>query len=133
MKPRVVIADANELLLSAYRAFLVAEGFEVIAVTDGLACIDVLRRQNVTALILDSDLPWGSGLGVLEVMHEEGIPLPLVLLLASQPARIADSAFSIRDYALMIKPVPPAAVAHVLSTLVSSMAEAKHDGCVLNF
>jgi DNA-binding response OmpR family regulator len=69
MRPLVVIADADEFLSSAYRAFLVAEGFEVIAVTSGLACIDVLRRQPVTVLILDPDLPWGSGLVVPHIFQ----------------------------------------------------------------
>lgn len=119
MKPQVLIADPDELLLAAYRAFLVAEGFEVIAVTSGLACIEVLRRRSVIALILDSELPWGSGVGVLDLLKQERISLPPVLLLTSRPARIVESTIPVRDYALLIKPVAPSTVAHVVSTLAS--------------
>jgi DNA-binding response OmpR family regulator len=132
MKPQVVIADADELLLAAYRAFLVAEGFDVIAVTSGLACIEVLRRRSVTALILDSELPSGSGVHVLELLKQERIPMPPVLLLTSRPGHIAESTIPVRDYVLLIKPVVPSTVAHVMSTLASAAREDKSAEYVLN-
>jgi DNA-binding response OmpR family regulator len=120
MKPRVVIADRDPLLLATYRAFLAAEGFDVVTARTGLECLEALRRGSLAACILDPDLPWGTGLGVLEVLREEHLPCPPVLLLTSNPALVTEAAVPVRDYAVMLKPVCPATVAGVVRTLADS-------------
>jgi len=97
MNPRVVIADADEPLLSAYRAFLMAEGIEVVGVSTGLACLNALRRLSIDALILDPDLRWGSGLDVLAVAREEKLSLPPILFLTAQPAQVTEWTVPTRD------------------------------------
>ena len=60
MRPTVLIADTDELLVAAYRAFLVVEGFQVNWVTDGVSCLKSLRQQPPEALILDADFSHSS-------------------------------------------------------------------------
>jgi DNA-binding response OmpR family regulator len=117
MKMRVVIADRDEMLLAAYRAFLAAEGFEVATATSGAACLEALRQDETTVFVLDPDPPWDSGLGVLAKLREEKLSCPHVLLLTANPSLVAESVVPDRDYALMIKPVPPATVASIVRGL----------------
>jgi CheY-like chemotaxis protein len=119
MRLRVLIADPDEMLLAAYRAFLAGEGVDVRTVTNGLDCLDALRRGQPDVLVLDPDLPRGSGLDVLAVLGENIPPVP-VLILTSHPERVTESGVPLRDYALLIKPVPPAVVAGVMGTLAES-------------
>lgn len=120
MSMSVLIADADSLLLSAYRAYLV-DGIEVRTVTSGLACVEELRRRRPDVLVLDADLPWGSGLGVLAVMREDPtIPFIPVLLMTTRLADLAGQVIPIRDYALLIKPIPPVVMARLIFTLADS-------------
>ena len=120
MSMSVLIADADPLLLSAYRAYLL-EGVEVRTATSGLTCLEELRRWRPDVLVLDADLPWGSGLGVLAVMRDDPtLPLIPVLLLTARPADLAEQIIPIRDYALLIKPIPPVVMAGLIFALADS-------------
>ena len=121
MRPIVLIADADELLAAAYRAFLVAEGFDVHWVTNGLDCLEEIREHSPQALILDAELPWGSGVGVLEVLaNDPTVPqIPAVLLTASPqglPHQCCGGALA----AMLLKPVVPAKVARTLRELLEA-------------
>ena len=58
MRSQVVIADSNEMLLAAYRAFLSAEGFEAVTVTNGVDCLAAMREAKPCVLVIDPDMPW---------------------------------------------------------------------------
>ena len=120
MSLRVLLTDADTILLSIYQAFLVDQRIVVRTASTGLQCLEVLRQWRPDVLVLDADLPWGSGLCVLALMHEDPtLPRVPVLLLASRlPA--GEEAVPIRDYALLIKPVSTTVLADVIRTLADS-------------
>ena len=68
---RVLIADHDEQLRQRYSAFLTRDGFQVATAASGLECADQLRRFRPDVLVLEPELPWGQGDGVLALMHEE--------------------------------------------------------------
>jgi DNA-binding NtrC family response regulator len=118
MRPRVLIADPDELLLAAYRAFLTTEGIEAVTVTNGPDCLAALRESPPAVLILDPELPAGSD--VLELLARGGdVPAVPVLIVTSNPARVTAAARP-TDYALLIKPVAPALLARIVRTLMES-------------
>lgn len=67
----VLIAEANRSLRELYRVRLGNQGFEVNTASDGLECLDKLSQRVPDWLILDLDLLWGGGVGVLGVVREE--------------------------------------------------------------
>jgi two-component system alkaline phosphatase synthesis response regulator PhoP len=71
MKPRLLIAEADEGLADDYRHFFWNRGFDVELAADGLQCLDLLRQCPPHALVLDYDLPWGGGDGVLARLRED--------------------------------------------------------------
>lgn len=68
---RVLLADADDLLLDVVRSFLSAHGYEVRVANDGLACLALAREFAPAALVIDRDLLWGGTEGVLELMADE--------------------------------------------------------------
>ncbi|QDV39588.1 response regulator [Tautonia plasticadhaerens] len=74
---RVLIADADGSLLDAYAAALRQAGFEVAIAADGGQCMDRLRDGGHDALVLDLDLLWAGGAGVLARWPEDA-PRPAV-------------------------------------------------------
>jgi DNA-binding response OmpR family regulator len=120
MSLRVLLADGDPVLLSIYRAFLVDQRIEVRTARDASVCLEDMRCWRPDVLVIDADLPAGSALGVLGVMSED-VTVPVVpVLLLSSGAPIDDRDIPIRDYALMIKPVPATVLADIIRTLADS-------------
>ncbi len=82
MSQRILIADCDERLLHAYADCLCAAGFDVKTASDGLECLDVLKDFDPDLLVLEPQIPWGQGEGVVSLMREEpDVPLvPLIVL-----------------------------------------------------
>jgi CheY-like chemotaxis protein len=81
MKHRLLIADRDAELCEFYRRFLADMGYDAETCTDGLDCLAKLRRATPAVLVLDLELLWGGGDGVLAWLREEsrapGIPVLL--------------------------------------------------------
>jgi DNA-binding response OmpR family regulator len=122
MTARVLLADPDGALLAAYRSYLRREGFEVAVARDGLDCLAKLRRFAPDVLVLDPDLPWGRGDGVLALMHEEADVrvIPVVALAARDTADGKDhiGPFPVNVY--HVKPLSPDRLAEDLRRLVGS-------------
>jgi two-component system KDP operon response regulator KdpE len=71
MKPTLLIADGDAELCDLYQRFMAARGYEVETASDGLACLAMLRQSMPTVIVLDQDLRWGGGSGVLAWLREE--------------------------------------------------------------
>lgn len=71
MKPALLVADGDEMLGNLFVKFLTRKGYEVEAVSGGLECLNRLRQSSPGGLILDLDIPWGGGEGVLAVMQDD--------------------------------------------------------------
>jgi DNA-binding response OmpR family regulator len=81
MKPMLLIAEGDAELCDVYQRFFTERGYEVETASDGLDCLAKLRRAMPAALVLDRELRWGGGDGVLAWLREqrETSALPVVL------------------------------------------------------
>jgi len=86
--PTVLVAEADRELRGAYAQFLSVQGFRVESAADGLECLSKLCRGVPELLLLDWELPWGGGAGVLAILREKPrfCPKRVVLLSAAQLA-----------------------------------------------
>jgi DNA-binding NtrC family response regulator len=77
----LLIADGDAELCDLYRQFLTKRGYEVETSSDGLNCLRKLRQVTPAAIVLDLELRWGGGDGILAWLREEypahGIPVIL--------------------------------------------------------
>jgi DNA-binding response OmpR family regulator len=89
----LLIADGDAELCDLYRRFLAERGYEVETSSDGLDCLRKLRQLTPAAFVLDLELHWGGGDGVLAWLREEnlthGIPVILTTT-AGCPHDLAD-------------------------------------------
>jgi len=120
---RVLIADPDRLLLSEYEKFLSGAGFEVMTATSGLDCVAQLRGFQPDVLVLEPELPWGWGDGVLALM-QEGSDVPLVpVMILSAPSGVEElpraATFPIWEY--QVKPLAPQQLAQRLRRLLDQM------------
>jgi DNA-binding response OmpR family regulator len=77
----LLIADGDAELCDLYRQYLSKHGYEVETSSHGLDCLRKLRQVTPAALVLDLELRWGGGNGILAWLREEnpahGIPIIL--------------------------------------------------------
>lgn len=109
---KVLLADTDEDLLALHSQFLRQRGFQVSTAKDGLECVAQLRAFRPHILVLNPELPWGSGEGVLAMMYEEAdVPfVPVVALACHFPEDGMNciGVFPVSGYQL--KPLPPPAL-----------------------
>jgi len=106
--------------LTSYQAFLSRDGFQVATATNGLDCVAKLRSFVPDLLVLDPELPWGQGDGVLAVMHEDAdVPVVPVMVLSSNYGE--DNLYPVGVFpvsAYHLKPLPPAMLAENIRRLL---------------
>ena len=120
MRSQVVIADSDEMLLAAYRAFLAAEGFDAVTVTNGLDCLGALKKNDPCLLVIDPDIPWGGGWIVAMMREHADLPVVPVLFLTSRPESVTEAVLPPSRYAILLKPVAPTTVASFVRTLAET-------------
>jgi len=94
---RVLIAAADSALAALLKAILESQGIECRTAADGPSALDEIRRTRPEAAVLDACL---GGLGILQSIRAEALPVRPLLLLPERPA--ADFP---EDY--LIKPCDP--------------------------
>jgi len=81
---RVLLAGPNNYRWRAYRETLDAVGFSAQHTSNGMDCVALLRAFQPNVLVLDPNIPWGGGDGVLAVRDEEpGLNQNLVIILTA--------------------------------------------------
>ena len=114
------MADPDESLQPVYREPLSQEGFELVTALSGLECVARLRERVPDVLVLEPQLPWGGGDGVLAIMGEvpELATVPVMVLTSCRDPHVlkAVARFPVSDYQL--KPLAPDRLAGRLRTLL---------------
>lgn len=114
------MADPDESLQPVYRESLEREGFEVVTAFSGLECVARLRECVPDLLVLEPQLPWGGGDGVLAMMGE--IPqlanIPVMVLTSCRDPQVLNrvARFPVSDFHL--KPLAPDRLAARLRSLL---------------
>lgn len=70
-KTSLLLADGDLIETYALSRFLTQHGFQVETAMGGLDCLKKLRRSPFEVLVLNLELPWGGGEGVLALLREE--------------------------------------------------------------
>ena len=101
---RVLMADPDESLRSEYRGPLLHEGFELVTAVNGLECVARMRVGAPDLLVLEPQMLWGGGEGVLAIMGEiaELAIVPVMVLTSCRDPRLMEAVakFPVSDYQL---------------------------------
>jgi DNA-binding NtrC family response regulator len=71
MRRSLLIADGDGAMCGVYQSYFSSAGYRVETVSDGMACMNRLRETCPDLLLLDHQLPWGGGDGVLACLRED--------------------------------------------------------------
>ncbi|WP_188411026.1 ATP-binding protein [Agaricicola taiwanensis] len=105
MRPHILLADDN-VDMRAYVSRLLRARFEVTAVADGAAALDVIEERRPDLVLLDVMMPVKNGFEVLSIIRSapSGAQLPVILLSAraGEEARVEGLRAGADDY--LVKP-----------------------------
>ena len=68
---RLLIADSDPDMAAIYDRFFGQDGYDVVTVVDGLECMTGLRDFAPKVLVVEHELPWGGGDGVVDLMRAD--------------------------------------------------------------
>jgi len=81
---RILLAGPNNYRWRSYHEMLDLAGFSSQFTSSGLDCVAALRTFQPNVLVIDPNIPWGGGDGVLAVRNAEpGLKRNLVMILTS--------------------------------------------------
>lgn len=81
-KGRILIADDDRAIRESLDRALTLEGFVTVAVNDGAAALDELRRNPFDVVILDVMMPNVDGITACRVLRSERNAIPILMLTA---------------------------------------------------
>jgi DNA-binding response OmpR family regulator len=119
MNSAVLIAEGDAELSEVYRKFLRKRGYAVESAASGLDCLEKLRRMRPAVIVLDRELQWGGGDGVLAWLRQERTMSGVPVILTATAGCSADGADAHQPPIVKFLPKP-----FTLSALLESVRAA---------
>ena len=120
---RVLLADPDKLLLAAYSQQLTQRGASVSTARTGLECWEKLMQSVPDVLVLEPELLWGGGDGVLALLNEQPSIRPTIVMLLTHNRNRSllyrTSSFKVDDY--QTKPLTATRLTARICSLLSSL------------
>ena len=121
--PKILVADDSRFQVALLTQDLQKEGFEVVSAQDAMQAGMVALRTAPDAIVLDINMPGGSGIEVLKRLRRSAKTkhIPVVVVSGSDDPDVRRVATELGAAEFLPKPVDSKHLCEVLSSLVSRM------------
>jgi DNA-binding response OmpR family regulator len=117
---RVLVADDDADIRELVEFKLSQNGYDVEAVSDGLAAWESFQADRPSLVILDVMMPGLSGIDVLRKIREsEDAGVPVLLLSAKSRDSDVDTGFAVGADDYVIKPFSPRELVHRVNGMLA--------------
>ena len=103
----ILVADDDEQIVAGLTHRLRANGYRVLAASDGLQALELALAKKPDLLLLDVWMPAGLGLSVAQRLEQLGRDIPVVFMTASRLPWLRDAADQAGGAAYIEKPYVP--------------------------
>ncbi|HUN64973.1 MAG TPA: sigma-54 dependent transcriptional regulator [Bacteroidota bacterium] len=101
----LLLVDDEKLIRWSLRQELTKRGFGVLEAATMTEALSRIERENVDLIILDQNLPDGTGIDFLQSIRKSGPIMPVVMLTAIDRSDIAVQAMKLGAFDYVTKPV----------------------------
>ncbi|HEU4680433.1 MAG TPA: HD domain-containing phosphohydrolase [Gemmatimonadales bacterium] len=101
----LLVVDDEEPIRNALRKFLVQQGYEVATAASGEEALAVLRRQKVTGMLLDVNMPGINGVELVPQIMDLEPTMAILMLTAVNDATSAALCMQRGAFDYLIKPI----------------------------
>ncbi|ACB84501.1 response regulator transcription factor [Natranaerobius thermophilus] len=113
----VLIIEDEQGLVKVLKAYLEKEGYQVYASHDGLAGLELFKKQNPDIVVLDLMLPNMSGEEIArKIRKEQETPILMLTAKGSEDEKITGLGIGADDY--VVKPASPREIIARLKTIL---------------
>lgn len=115
---RIILADDHPMIQAAVEAMLRGTEYQLVASAgSGAEALDVIAEQNPEVVVLDIQMPDGTGLDVLRKLRSGGDERAVVLLTASLDNPRFSEALSLKVDGVLLKTSDPALLIDCLDSV----------------
>jgi putative two-component system response regulator len=111
----LLVVDDEEAIRNALRKYLTRQGYEVAVAGSGEEALAVLRRQKVTGILLDVNLPDTNGIDLVPQIMELEPTVALLMLTAVNDATSAALCMQRGALDYLLKPIDLAHLGHAIA------------------
>lgn len=126
---RILIADDSRFQVKLISTYLEPKGFTVVSAGDALQTWMKALREKPEAIVLDINMPGGTGIEVLKRlrMSAKTQHIPVVVVSGSSEPNIEDTVKQMGACDFLQKPVDPNQLCEMLSRLLAPAVPTKTD------
>lgn len=117
---RILVVDDEPLVCDFLREALSLKGYEVIVVRSGRKALNILKRNNIAAVITDVRMPEMSGLALLNKIREFSPSVPVVIITAHGTVNGAVDMMKRGAIDYITKPFSPARLYETMEKLMGN-------------
>lgn len=118
----LIIEDSEELINFLKDSILGPSGYEILTAWDGQEGLRRALEDEPDLILLDLNLPRMTGMEVLQVLHDRGSEIPIILMTFYGSEEIAAEAFRLGVKNYIIKPFKPQ---EVLQSIEDALGESR--------
>lgn len=116
---KVLLAITRSKSRTEFRLDLCRNGFDVVTADNGLECLQIFQSFTPDVIVIEPELLWGGGDGVLDVIREDPVlsevPVLALTTKCNRTAIYSISQFAISDF--WVQPIGPAQLTERVSLL----------------
>jgi putative two-component system response regulator len=101
----LLVVDDEEPIRNALRKFLTQQGYEVSTAASGEEALEILRRQRITGMLLDVNMPGIKGVDLVPQVMELEPNIALIMLTAVNDATSAALCMQRGAFDYLLKPI----------------------------
>jgi CheY-like chemotaxis protein len=102
---RVLLVEDQSILSQLMSFELQDAGYEVATAMHGIEALEVLKKQTFDVVVTDLFMPEMGGMELIEIMQEQKIDLPIIVLSASRSEDIKLSLSEMNVHHFIDKPI----------------------------
>jgi two-component system OmpR family response regulator len=127
---KILIVDDSRFQIELLSQALQEKGFEIVIAEDAMQAGIAVRRTPPDAIVLDINIPGGSGIEVLKRLRRSGKTenIPVVVVSGNQDSETHQAALKLGVAEFLTKPVDLEKLTKLLSDLASVSSEPKSVG-----
>lgn len=127
MQHKILIVDDEENIRFVIKEALAA-AYQVFTAAEGLAALEIIKKERPTLVFLDIKMPGPSGLEVLEMIKEAGLSPVIWMLTAEEDLEVAMKTLKMGAVGYLTKPFEVQKIRDiVMNTVEDNERKEQHD------
>ena len=112
METKILVTDDDPMILRMAEMFLTKAGYQVLKAASGPACLEILKKEPVSMILLDVEMPGLSGMDTLMEIRKSNLAqgVPLYFLSGSEETAEKVRSGEVSADGFLPKPFLPAAL-----------------------